>query len=526
MKLPNKHSLEKWLADAKEKYSPDEISRFLIENKEKLEEYISHLDGNKILYRTSNRVFSFFSRLAGVADRVSERAQLFLLRLPGFRKLIERFRGWKNHLNFRELNEFVKTKLYSFRRPPHNEKAIQLLEDIMEFASSRGLDLHTHLPHIRQQLIEKKNQLLQHKFFREFSKTRLEQLLAIPFHFDRCIFPVLPDSAFWHKFFEYQERKKVIDIILVAKNGDRLSFRHGDKKDIISSEVVRILQKISAIKKAGRRIFFIGHHEGYLGPYFVRSVLRKLGFDNLTKNCNTIVGPRMFSNVVIRNGAANVGNLFLTVPSQKTTTIKTEGLAEELRKTARKTQCLIKLPDAGLMLVEKLDYEEFMSKIFSKGMTNLERYTSLLTSGDADGLTSFLKDENYVDALKDFKKEDFYLFKNIMRECFLLFPEGSRSHTGPNGEVIMKYVNPKYMQAYMRPGDYIAPVNLVGGSDLTRGWRLRPARLGISLDEPFEVTSEMIENYEVEGLNVMRKIAALPNIKKVLFNQTSAQKTT
>ena len=309
----------------------------------------------------------------------------------------------------------------------------------------------------------------------------------------------------------------------MAKNGDRLSFKNDDPKKIKSSEVVRILQKISTIKKMGRRIFFIDHHEGYLGPYFVRSVLRKLGFDNLTKNCNTIVGPRMFSNVVIRNGAANVGNLFLTVPSQKTTTIRTEGLAEELKKTAKKTQCLIKLPDAGLMLIEKLDYEEFMSTMLTQDSAKLEFYKSFLEPEKIDELKGFLKAENYADAMKDFKQEDFDLFKNIMREPFLLFPEGSRSHTGPDGEVVMKYVNPKYMQAYMRPGDYIAPVNLVGGSDITRGWRLRPARLGIALDEPFEVTSEMIDNYEEEGLNVMRKIAALPNIKKVLFNQTSAQ---
>ncbi len=33
----------------------------------------------------------------------------------------------------------------------------------------------------------------------------------------------------------------------------------------------------------------------------------------------------------------------------------------------------------------------------------------------------------------------------------------------------------------------------------------------------------MIKNYEKEGLNVMRKIAALPNIKKVIFDQTSAE---
>ncbi len=476
MKLPDKNSLVKWLADAREKYTPDEMVKFLVENREKLEEFISHIDGDKMLYRTTNRLFSFFSRLAGVADRLSLKIQLSLWRLPGFRNLIARFRGWKNHLNFKELIEFAKTKLYSLRRPPHNEKAIQVLEEIMDFASTHGLDFHAHFPKAKQQLIEKKNQLLQHKFFKEFSKSRLEQLLAIPFHFDRCIFPVLPDKAFWHKFFEYQERKNVIDIVLVARNGEQVSFKNDDPKKVRSSEVVRILQKVSAIKEMGRRIFFIDHHEGYLGPYFVRSVLRKLGFDNLTKNCNTIVGPRMFSNVVIRNGAANVGNLFLTVPSQKTTTIRTEGLADELKKTAKKTQCLIKLPDAGLMLIERLDYKEFMSIIFSKDISHLESPARLLSQETADELKSFMESENYFDAMKDFKQEDFDLFKNIMNEPFLLFPEGSRSHTGPNGEVILKYVNPKYMQAYMRPGDYIAPVNLVGGSDITRGWRLRPAR--------------------------------------------------
>jgi hypothetical protein len=524
LKLPDINTLMKRLDEAREKYTPDEMIRFLMENREKLEEFISHMDGDKILYRTSNRLFSFFSRLAGVADRLSLKFQVVLWRKPGFRKLIERFRGWKNHLNFKELIEFAKTKLYSLRRPPHNERAIQLLEEVMDFAASHGLDIHAHLPKAKQQLIEKKNQLLQHKFFREFSKSRLEQLLAIPFQFDRCIFPVLPDTAFWHKFFEYQERKNVIDIILVARNGERVSFKNDDPKKIRASEVVRILQKISAIKKMGRRIFFIDHHEGYLGPYFVRSVLRKLGFDNLTKNCNTIVGPRMFSNVVIRNGAANVGNLFLTVPSQKTTTIRTEGLADELKKTAKKTQCLIKLPDAGLMMIEKLDYQEFMSTMLALDFANLERYTSTLTPEKIDELKGFLKAENYADAMKDFKQEDFDLFKNIMREPFLLFPEGSRSRSGPDGEVIMKYVNPKYMQAYMRPGDYIAPVNLVGGSDITRGWRLRRAKLGISLDEPFEVTAKMIENYKEEGLNVMRKIAALPNIKKVVFDQPFAEK--
>jgi len=225
----------------------------------------------------------------------------------------------------------------------------------------------------------------------------------------------------------------------------------------------------------------------------------------------------MFSNLVLRNGAANVGNLFITVPSQKTTSIKTHGLAEELRKTARRTQCLIKFPYAGLSLIEKLDYDDFMRVIVYNDADEIRQYLSSTDAGIIDELMSFLESENFSESMRDFNREDYDLFKKVMRECFLIFPEGSRSYIDPDGAVVMKYINPKYFQAYMRPGDYIAPINLVGGSDLTRGWRLRPARLGISMDEPFMVTAGMLENYEEAGLDVMRKIAALPNIKQVRF---------
>lgn len=518
-KLLDKTPLPKWWAEAKENYSPDEIVKFLINNKDKLEDAFKKIDDKKRLYKASNWMFSLFSRLAGVADKISEKIQRYLLRFSFFRGFIEKARGWKNQLNFKELVEFIRTKIYSLRRAPHNEKAIQMLEEIMEFASKRGLDINQHIPKAKEMLLEKKNQLLQHKFFQEFTKTRLEQLLAVPFSFDRCIHPVLPDSAFWHKFFEYLERKIVVDIILVDRNDFRVSFKHSDPATIQATEVIRILNRLSAIKNKGRRIFFIGHHEGYLGPYFVRSVLRKLGFDNLTGNCNTVVGPRMFSNVVLRNGAANVGNLFVAVPSQKTTAIKTSGLAEELQKTAAKTQCLIKLPDAGLYLIKKLNYHEFKTLMINRDTTEFEPHTSFFDTGKLDELMAYLEAGNFYETMQDLKEEDYCLFKNIMKECFIIFPEGSRSYTDPDGSVVLKYINPKYMQAYMRPGDYIAPVNLVGGSDITRGWRLSSATLGISLGDPYEITAEMMENYKIEGVNVMKTIADLPNIKKVRFKE-------
>ncbi len=509
----------KWWAEAKERYSHDELARILIDNTDKLKEMFHTIDGRKRLYRAVNWSFSRFYQIAKTADSVAERFMKALFRpftrLPGFRSTVTTVRSWKSHLNLAGAAEFIRAKIYSLIKAPHNEKAILLFEEIMEFASRHGLDINQHLPRAREVLTEKKNQLLQHKFFQEFTRTRLEQVLAIPFSFDRCLHPVLPDSSSWHKLYEFLERRFVRDIILVDDTGARVSLKNSGSGTVQSTGVIRILKSLSAIKAVGERIFFVGHHEGYLGPYFVRSVVRKLGFDNLTGNCNTVVGPRMFSNVVLRSGAANVGNLFITVPSEKTTAIRTDGLAGELKKIARKTQCLIKFPRAGISLIKTLSYEEFQAFLKKGGTTEPQPVTDGLDPGHRDEVTEYLDINNFREAMMDLKKKDYDLFREITDESFLIFPEGSRSYADPDGSVVLKYINPRFLQAYMRPGDYIAPISLVGGSDMTRGWRLRPAVLGVSLGEPFEVTSRMLENYEHEGLAVMRKVAALPNIKKV-----------
>jgi len=519
LKITIKKPLSWWWKNAKEHYQPDDIIKFLQNNKQILEKHISKLDNNSYLYRWVHRLFSLFSGVAGIADWITKLVQRFLLLFPGIRVLIQKFSDWKNHLNFQEFIEFLRAKMYSLRRPPHNEGDVQLIEEIMEYTSKHGFDYKTRIPELQKQFMDKKNQLMQHKFFQEFSKTALERLLAIQFSFHRNIFPVLPDSAFWHKFFEFLERKKVIDIILVDKGNRRTSFKHAAADEINSTDVIKILRRLMEIRNSGRRIFFIGHHEGYLGPYFVRSVVRKLGFDALTKNCNTVVGPRMFSNVVLRNGAANVGNLFITVPSQKTTAIQTHGLAEELRKTAKRTQCLIKFPDSGLKLIKKFDYTDFMNAFVYGNDETFKIYTSSLSNKEIKELKAFFKSYNFSENMKDFTMEDYDLFKKVLGESFLIFPEGSRSYIDPDGSVVMKYINPKYFEAYLRPGDYIAPINLVGGSDLTRGWRLRSAKLGISMDDPFEVTDKMMKNFEEAGLDVMKKIAALPNIKNVKYKE-------
>jgi len=519
LKLTIKKPLSWWWKNAKEHYHPDDIIKFLQNNKHILQNHISKLDNNRYLYRWVQELFTLFSAVAEIADRIFKLVQRFLLLIPGVRILIQKFTDWKNHLNFQEFVEFLRAKIYSLRRPPHNEGDVRLIEEIMEYTSKHGFDYKTRIPELQRQFLEKKYQLMQHKFFQEFSKTALEKLLAIQFSFHRNIFPVLPDSAFWHKFFEFCEKKKVIDIILVDKSNRRTSFKHGTAEEIGSTDVIKILKRLMDIRNSGRRIFFIGHHEGYLGPYFVRSVVRKLGFDALTKNCNTVVGPRMFSNVVLRNGAANVGNLFITVPSQKTTAIQTHGLAEELRKTAKRTQILIKLPDSGLKLIKQFSYTDFMNAFVNGSNETFKLYTSSLSTKEIKEIKTFFKAYNFSENMKAFSAEDYDLFKQVLGESFLIFPEGSRSYIDPDGSVVMKYINPKYFEAYLRPGDYIAPINLVGGSDLTRGWRLRAATLGISMAEPFEVTDKMMNNFEEAGLDVMKKIASLPNIKDVKYKE-------
>jgi 1-acyl-sn-glycerol-3-phosphate acyltransferase len=121
--------------------------------------------------------------------------------------------------------------------------------------------------------------------------------------------------------------------------------------------------------------------------------------------------------------------------------------------------------------------------------------------------------------LDELSREDYDLFKSIMHEPFLIFPEGSRSYVGKDGSVTMKYVSPRFVQAYLRPDDVVLPISLVGGSDIGNSWRLKPANIGLCVGEPIEVSANMIEDYDSVGVGIMRKVAALPNIKEVRFDE-------
>jgi len=519
-KSTSKHSEStQWWQQEKVKLAKGDALRFLQENKERLEKSIASIHERSLGYRATNVLFTFFSTIAGLFDKLKDFIVAVFLKIPAPKGLKDYLQSLLNVVNFQGIVGFLTAKFYSFKQAPQNVRAVQMMDDIIAYAKRDGLDVKKHFPDIAKKFQKRKNQLLQHNFFTEFSKSGLERFLATPFSFHRSIYPVLPDSTMWHKLFEYLERKNVKDLVLVGDNGQRVSVEYDSKHAVGSSQAVRALYQASVMKASGQRIFIIGHHEGYIGPYIVRSVLRRLGFDNLAANCNTVVGPRMFSNLVLKNGARNVGNLFLTLPSQKTTEVKHKGLAEALLKNGRRSQFLIKMPNSGLKLIEQMSYTDFMNKLVRPDEQGFKQICAQLKTVEQKELADYLTFARLNNALEELDRADYDLFKKIMYEPFLIFPEGSRSYTDKQGNVTMKYVNPRFMEAYLRPNDIILPINLVGGSDITTGWRLSPATLGLSVGEPVHVSAEMIENYAVEGINIMKKIAALPNIKQVHFNE-------
>ena len=513
-------SLAKWWQSEKDKIAEGGSLKFLQENKDRLETSIAAIYQRSFVYRSLNVLLTFIASIAAFLDKLKDFIVSAVLKIPAPQGLKDYLRSIINAVNFKGIVGFITAKVYSLKNAPQDIRSIQLFDDIVAFAKRDGLDLKQHFPDIVEKFNARKSKLLQHKFFGEFTKTGLERFLAIPFSFGRSISPVLSDSMMWHKFFVFLEKKNIKDIVLVGSKGERVSVKHDSKNAVASSHVVKTLYETSVLKASGHRVFIVGHHEGYLGPYFVRSVLRRLGFDNLAANCNTVVGPRMFSNLVLKNGASNVGNLFLTLPSQKTTNVSEKGLADALLKNARRTQFLIKMPNSGLKLIEQMTYNEFMNKLVRSDEKGFKQVSAQLKQVEQEELATYLEFARMNNALDDLERADYYLFKEIMYEPFLIFPEGTRSHTNENGDVTMRYVNPRFMEAYLRPGDVILPVNLVGGSDITNGWYLSPATLGFSISEPYVVDAEMIENYQVEGLNVMRTIASLPNIKDVYFDES------
>ena len=519
VKQKRTYALVQWWQHEKDKIAHGEARKFLYDNKERLEKSLSSLYQNDLIYRATNLFLSFVAKLAGLIDRTKDYIVGLVLKVPAPKGLKDFLLSIFNAVKLRGIVDFFRAKVYSLKKAPHNIRVMQVVDEVVAKAKLDGLDVKKHFPDIARKFNERRLQVLQHSFFKEFSKSKIERLLAMPFTFSRSISPVLPDTALWHKFFRFLENRYIADLILVGSKGERVSTKHDTKYVVGSSEVVRRLYQASVLKASGKRIFIVGNHEGYIGPYLVRSIMRRLGFENLTGNCNTVVGPRMFSNMVLKNGASNVGNLFLTLPSQKTTEVKEKGLAQELMKSGRRSQYLIKMPDAGLKLVEQMTYNDFMNRFIRSDDDKFAQVVAQLRQVDKYELAEYLQSARQRAALDELCRDDYELFKSIMHEPFLIFPEGSRSYVSKDGDVTMKYVSPRFVQAYLRPEDVVLPISLVGGSDIGNSWRLKAANIGLCVGEPILVDAAMIDNYEAEGVGIMRKVAALPNIKRVVFDE-------
>ena len=515
--------------DASDKESSDEGLDFVHANKRRLERSLAAVNKRDVLSRFVSFILSCFYKLVRIIDYVKQRLVVLLMKLPSPEIIKQSLYTLGVVTNLRGIVDFFRTKLYAFKKSPRNSKLVQKFDGFVASASQQGEDIKQQFPDLVDKLVVRKNQMLQHSFFKEFNKSSLERLLAIPFSFSRSLSPVLPDRAMWHKLFGVLESRYIQDVILVDDDGKQTSLKDDSKRQVESSHSVRYLYEASVYKAHGHRVFIIGHHEGYLGPYFVRSALRRLGFDNLAENCNTVVGPRMFSNLLLNSGARNVGNLFLTLPSQRTTKVNEDGLAEALQICARRTQCLIKMPNVGLKVIDQFTYHDFMELIehYDDIGAELDQLTSslswlgaVLSPEEITELVEYLRSCDAATVMSSFDKKDYYLFKKVMHEPFLIFPEGSRSYVNDNGDITLKYFNPKFLQAYLRPGDVILPLSVVGGSEILQGAKLKKGKLGMALGSPYTVTEEMIDNFAVEGVEIMKNIANLTNLKKVHFSES------
>jgi hypothetical protein len=501
-----------------------EALQFLQQNKGRLEKSLASIDKRDVISKITAFLMAIFSKLAGWIDVMKLGFVSFLMKVPAPEIIKQSLHTASVVTNFKGMVDFIRTKYYAFKQSPYNDKLVHHLDELIGHATQQGLDFKQHFPEVVDKLVARKNQMLQHSYFKEFNKSHFERLLAIPFSFKRSLSPVLSDRALWHKLFGVLESRYIQDIVLVDSDGKQTSFRDDTKRQVESSHSVRHLYEASVFKAHGHRVFIIGHHEGYLGPYFVRSALRRLGFDNLAENNNTVVGPRMFSSLLLKSGASNVGNMFLTLPSQRTTKVNEDSLAAALQKSARRTQFLIKMPDVGLKLIEQFSYHDFMQLILHyqnlhdeqvKLNSSLSWIDEVLSADEISELVGYLSACDAVNVAAELDRQDYDLFKQVMHEPFLIFPEGSRSYVEDNGDITLKYFNPKYLQAYLRPGDVILPLSLVGGSNILQGIKLTKGKLGLSLGEPYKVSAEMIKNYLEEGVEIMRNIANLPNTKKV-----------
>jgi len=512
-------TLSSWWQSEKENITQGRSLEFLLANKIRLENSLTSIYSHNLIYRTCNSFLALITALACMIDKSKDFTLKIILQLPAPKLLKETIQSLVDAVNFEGMCKFITTKIYSLKKAPQNSQVIHAIDEIITHARHDGFDLKKYFPTFAQTFSTRKNHLLQHSFYKEFSKSTIERLLAAPFAFNQSIIPVLPDSTLLHKLFVYMENFFMIDLILVDQNGKKVSAIKDSKEALEASEAMQTLKKVAELKASGKRVFMVGHHEGYVGPYFLRTLLRRLGFDELGANCNTVIGPRMLSNIVLKNISSNVGNAFLILPSQKTKAIEEKNLADALIANSRRTQFLIKMPNSGLKLIEEMTYQEFMDKLVNSNAATISRLSAHLCTDEQQTLIAYFEAVREKNALVELEQSDFELFKKIMYEPFLLFPEGTRSYVDDKGDVTIKYINPRYMQAYMRPGDFILPVNLTGGSEALKGIRLCSATCGFSAGQPYEVSAEMIDNFQEEGVNVMRQVAALPNIKHVYFDE-------
>lgn len=377
------------------------------------------------------------------------------------------------------LGGFIKRQIFSFSQTAPITSA--------QFESAKRIEkLSEELPEVAE--IHRQTRLLLQKFFdsykeivrdyesflfaQEYStKTIFDKLFPAHFDFDRSIHPVTPDNCWEQKILDFLDYIFVKKRGFVGSDGRLVSLEDHGKEALLQTPTGKNLKKVRELKAKGKRVWILASHPAYTGAVMPRYVLCATGFEDIAQNWNAICGPRVVANTILEPGAKSIGNIFMTLPSEETTPIKTPGLSAVYSPLVRKTLKLV------------------------KGMIN--------------GI-------NWNDGEQEF-------FEKIKKEVFIVWPEGSRSTILSDGTIALKYIDPAFFRGFVQEGNFVVPMNQCGAEKINPkgSYLLKRAEVALSVGEPVEVTKEMLEkqNAPAQVLTFIEQICALPlpNGQKVIY---------
>ena len=297
------------------------------------------------------------------------------------------------------------------------------------------------------------NQILRDDaFLKEYaSKGFGEWIIACRMDFEKKVYEFTKRGKL-SEFCGYLMEEWAIDDVEFINKTDQgeaepASFKNDGPEALSNTTTGQHLAKAEALKEEGNRVVIISSHPSYLGALAPFYSLNKAGYKKFTENPWMIIGPRVLANIIIKAGVKAVGNLLPTLPATDVENI------------------LVKTPVKKLALMT----------------------TKILTAASDKKLS-----EKITKKLTD---EECEAFEKLRHEFGFIFPEGSRSTLNEDGSITLKYINPGFLN-FIRPGDYIMPLNQCGAEEILpngKQWPNWKQNVQLSAGKPILMTAEMLK---------------------------------